>query len=59
MTKYLTKVKDRLHYFNSHSFQGVDRSDNTMTDARSKFATIEVSSFGGSVYLEVLDASSI
>lgn len=47
MTKYLAEVKDQLHYFNSYSFQGVDRSNNTVVDALSKLAITDVNSFGG------------
>lgn len=59
MTKYLAEVKDRFHYFSSYSFHGVERSYNTVVDALSKLAIMEVTSFGGLVYLEVLDASSV
>lgn len=59
MTKYLAEVKDRLHYSSSYSFQGVDRSNNTVTDALSKLTTTEVTSFGGLMYLEVLNTLSI
>lgn len=59
ITKYLYEVRDRLHYFNCYSFQGVDRSNNKAADALSKLATTYVSSFGGSVYLEILDAPGI
>lgn len=37
----------------------MDRSNNTVANALSKLAMTDVSSFGGSVYLKVLDASSI
>lgn len=59
MTKYLAEVKDRLQYFGSYSFQGVDISDNTVVDALSKLAITEASSFSDSVYLEVLNVPSI
>lgn len=59
MTKYLSEVKSRLYYFNSYSFKGVDRADNIVVDALSKLATTNARLFGGSVYLEVLNAPSI
>lgn len=59
MTKYLNEVKSRVHYLNSYYFYGVDRLNNLVVDALSKLATTDISSFGGSVYLEVLDALSI
>lgn len=59
MTKYLTKVKDQIHYFSSCNFQGIDRSDNTVADALARLTMIEASSFSVSVYLEIFDAPSV